>query len=80
MEPAVAGAVRTLDEGGLAAPDGAGAVAAPEQVLLVVGGAEDVISHQAEQEHSQRVKVGELDRVVDQVQTLTTQNTTLAQL
>lgn len=77
VDLAVTGAVRALDKGGLAAPDGAGAVAAPEQVLLVVGGPEDVISHQAEQEHSQSVKVGQLDRVVDQVQTLTTQNTTL---
>lgn len=57
MQPTVAGAIGALDVGRLAAPDGAGAIAAPEEVLLVVGGAENVISHQAEQEHSQRVKV-----------------------
>lgn len=77
VEPTVAGAVGALDVGRLAAPDGAGAVGAPEQILLVVGGAENVISHQAEQEHSQGVKGGELHRVVDQVETLTTPNTVM---
>lgn len=57
MDPAITGAIGALDVGWLVAPDGAGAIAAPEEVLLVVGGPENVISHQAEQEHSQSVKV-----------------------
>lgn len=57
MEPPITGAVGALDVGWLAAPDGAGAIAAPEQVLLVVGGPENVISQQAEREHGQRVEV-----------------------
>lgn len=57
MEPAITGAVGALDVGWLAAPDGAGAIGAPEQVLLVVGGPENVISQQAEREHSQSVEV-----------------------
>lgn len=75
MNAAVCGAVRALDVRWLPAPDGAGALGAPEQVLLVVGGAEDVIPDQAEQQDSQGVGVGELDWLVHQVQTLNSQNT-----
>lgn len=71
----VTGAVCALDVRRLLAPDRAGALGASEQVLLVVGGAEDVIPNQAEHQDSQGVGVRELDWVVDQVQTLERQNT-----
>lgn len=67
---AVGRAVRALDVGGLAAPDGAGALGAAEQVLLVVGGAEDVVANQAEQQHGGSVGCAQLHRVVHQVETL----------
>lgn len=66
--------IRALDVGRLAAPDRAGGLSAPEQVLLVVGRAEDVVSNETEQQDGQGVSVGELDRVVDQVQTLESKN------
>lgn len=44
VDPAITGAVAALDVGWLAPPDGAGAIGAPEQVFLVIGGAENVIS------------------------------------
>lgn len=70
MNAAVRRAIRALDEGRLAAPDFALALRAPEQVLLVVGRAEDIVAHQAEGEDGPGVRCGELDRVVDQVQAL----------
>lgn len=70
VDASISWAVWALNVCRLAPPYGAGAVCAPEQVLLVVGGAEDVISDEAEQQHSHGVVVRELDRVVHQVQTL----------
>lgn len=70
MQPAVGRAVRTLDEGRLAAPDCAGAILATEEVLLVVGGAEYIVSQEAEQQDCQGVSVRELDGVINQVQAL----------
>lgn len=70
VDAAVGRAVGALDVRRLPAPDGARALCAPEQVLLVVGGAEDVVPDQAEQQHRQGVGGGQLDRVVHQVQTL----------
>lgn len=75
VDATVSGAVRALDVRWLPAPDGAGALGAPEQVLLVVGGAEDVITGKAEQQDGQGVGVWELDWLVHQVQTLKSQNT-----
>lgn len=70
MRHPVGRAVRALDEGGGTAPDGAGALGAPEQVLLVVGGAEDVVARQAQQQHGRGVWPGQVHRMVHQVQTL----------
>ena len=70
MEAAVTGVVRALDVRWLTAPDGAGALGAAEQILLVVGGAENVIPNEAERQHGEGVDAGELHRVVHQVQTL----------
>lgn len=70
VHAAVSGAIRALDVCWLAAPDGAGALRAAEQILLVVGGAKDVISNKAEQQDCEGVGIGQLDRVVHQVQTL----------
>lgn len=43
---------------------------ATEEILLVVGGAEYVISQEAEQQDCEGGGVGELDGVVNQVQAL----------
>lgn len=70
VELAVGRAVGTLNEGGLLAPDGAVPLRAAKQVLLVVGGAEDVVAHQAQKENGRGLEGGELYWVVDQVQAL----------
>lgn len=67
VEATVCGTVRALNVLGLTAPDGAGALCATEQVLLVVGGTEDVIPDEAEQQDSHSMGGGKLDRVVHQV-------------
>lgn len=48
VEATVSRAVRTLDVRWFTAPDGAGALGASEQILLVVGGAEDVVTDEPE--------------------------------
>lgn len=75
VDATVSRAVRALDVRWLLAPDGAQSVGTPEQVLLVVCGAEDVIPNEAQQKDSQGVGVRKLDWVVYQVQTLERQNT-----
>lgn len=57
VKAAVGGVVRTLDVGWFSAPNGAGAFCASEQILLMVGGAEDVVTDQAEQQDTQSVCV-----------------------
>lgn len=70
VKAAVTRAVGTLNEGGLLAPDGALPLGTAEQVLLVVGGAEDVVTHQTQEEDSSSMGCGELDWVINQVQAL----------
>ena len=67
VKATVCGVVRALDESWLAPPDGAGSLCAAEPVLLVVGGAEDVIPDKAQEEDSQGMGVRQLDWVVHQV-------------
>lgn len=74
MRAAIGGAIRALDPCWFATPDGAGALCAAEQILLVVGGAKDVIPNEAEQQDGEGVGIGELDWVVHQVQTLKRNN------
>lgn len=70
VDASVGRAVGALDVGRLAAPDGAGSLCASEQVLLVVRGAEDVITSQTKEQNGRGVDVRELDGMVDQVQAL----------
>lgn len=70
VDAAVRRAIGALDITRLAAPDPTVALCAAEQVLLMVGGAEDVVTPQAEDEDPCNLRGGELDGVVDQVQAL----------
>lgn len=70
MDAAIYWTIRALDKSRLAAPYFAFTLRPAEQVLLMVGGAEDVVAHQAECEDGPGIRGGELDWVVDQVQTL----------
>lgn len=67
---AIHGRVGALDVLRPPPPDPAVAVGAAEQILLVVGGPEDVITQQAQHQHPQGMSCAQLDGVVNQIQTL----------
>lgn len=54
---AVSGHIGALNVGGLAAPDGAGPLCTAEQILLMVGGAEYVVTNEAEQQDGKGMSV-----------------------
>lgn len=65
VHAAVSRAVRALNVGWFAAPDGTRAIGTTEQILLMVGGTEDVVPNEAEHQDNEGVCVRELDRMVN---------------
>lgn len=55
VNSSITGVVRALNVRGFISPDGAGTLSAAEQVLLMVRGAEDVVSDQTQDQDNQGV-------------------------
>lgn len=67
---AIHGCVGALDVLWLLPPDPAVAIGATEEVLLVVSHSEDVITQQAQHQDPYGMSCAQLDRMVNQIQTL----------
>lgn len=67
---AIRGVVLALDECGFLTPDEAVSFITAEEVLLVVGRTEDVVTRKAQDKYTCSLRYGELDGVVDQVKSL----------